>query len=259
MRGDGITPMSTRIYNKQVTPAQRARMERNRLEALARRATVVASRRSTYGFTPGLTRTSLAYTRSVPGSGEIKFNDSTIGQQTITTAGLNTAFTGAVNGVSMVLIPNGTTDNTRIGNKINLRHIRLRGTLQIPSNVVAGDRARLILYKDMQTNGAAAAVTDILATANVNSYINMDNTERFKIIKDKIIDLNPGNGTALAGSGSLLYLKSFKMNHKANCRIDYSSTTGAITELRTANYALLIISEVGLATIQGALRVTFIE
>lgn len=210
-------------------------------------------------FVPGMTRTTMKYVRSTPGSGEVKFNDSAIDAQTITTAGLNVSFNGVVDGVSVLLIPQGTTDNTRIGNKIVLQNIRLRGTLRIPANDVSGDRVRMILYRDMQTNGAAAAVTDLLATAAIDSYYNMDNIGRFKIIKDKFIDLNPGSGTDLAGSGNLLYLKGFKMNHKAMCHINYSSTTGAITELRTDNYALLVISEIGLATIQGALRVTFKE
>lgn len=208
-------------------------------------------------------RAALYETRRIPrpiSAPETKFNDSTFSQAFATT-GANLSFTGAVNGVSLCLIPQGTTDNTRIGNKILLKNIRIKGSLSVVSNNQTGDRVRVILYKDMQTNGAAAAVTDLLETATVDSFLRMDNVERFKVIKDKYVDLNPPNGTALATSGCLAYVKSFKMNHKANCRIDYSAAAGAITELRTANYAVLMIANVGagVSNFAGAARVTFTD
>jgi len=204
---------------------------------------------------PGYTRTGGAYRRALPSAGETKFNDSTF-NQTTATGGANISFVGAVTGVSLCLVPQATTDITRIGNKMFLKNIRIKGRVTLPT-ATTFDQVRIILYKDMQTNGAAAGVTDLLASADENSFLNMNNTGRFKVIKDKIIDLNPVIG--VSSTSNTPYVRQFKMNHKANCRIDYSSNTGAITELRSNNYAVLVISTNGLATITGIARITFTD
>jgi len=252
---DPMQPKPSRFYKPTptYTMAQLQRKEANRQAALRRRAELLALRRR-----DGMTRTTLAYMRSRPGSGETKFNDSTFNQGT-TNAQVLLTLTGAVNGTSFCLIPQGTTQNTRIGNKITLKNIRIKGHMVLATNNLTGDRVRVVLFKDKQANGAAAGATDLFETSTLNSFQNMDNTERFEVVKERWYDMNPGTGTGTAGANSLAYYKGFKINHKANCRIDYSSTAGAITELKSVNYGLFICSDAGAVTFDGNVRVTFTE
>jgi len=250
----GLPPLAAQFYKSRamLSEAQRARIEANRKAAEARKIQLYAARRA---MIPGITRTSMAYRRSLPGSLETKWNDSTFSQTTSATGAL-VSFTGAVNGTSLCLIPQGTTDNTRIGQKINLKRIRIKFNAILTANTVTGERIRIILWKDKQANGAAPAVTDILTNADIDSFINMDNTERFEIIKDRTFIIQPQSGTA--GSACLATPFMWRFNHKANTRIDYSSTAGAITELRSVNYGLLLLGDTA-STVSGRARVTFCD
>lgn len=253
---------SAMVYKREYKPSgyKAMTLAQRRNIASAARAGLFGGPRSvlpptkTIVVTPGYTRTGGRFARAKPGMNETKFNDSTFAQTSATAGGLLT-FTGAVTGTNLCLIPQGTTDITRIGNRTMLKQIRIKGHLAVPTTAVSGDRIRVMLIQDHQTNGAAATVTDVLQVADENSFLNMDNTTRFRVIKDKVYDLNPQVG--IPGTSTLPYFKSFKMSHKANCRIDWSSTTGAITELRSESYFVLVISQAGTSTITGQARVYF--
>jgi len=96
---------------------------------------------------------------------------------------------GAITGASTLLngIPQGTDAVTRIGRKFRMKYISFRGntaaaltTAGFPSSF------RLILVLDKQINGAASLPTGA-AVLNVDRQTglpNMDNRERFKILKE---------------------------------------------------------------------------
>ena len=68
----------------------------------------------------------------------------------------------------------------------------------------------------------------------------MDNVDRFVILKDKTYTLNPP--TQNAALGSCQTLREIKMNKKCNIPLEFSSTTGAITEIRSNNILCLFIN-----------------
>lgn len=192
---------------------------------------------------PGYTRTVGAYRRAAPWSVEKKFFETSI---------VNTAdVSGGVVLNSLCLIPQGTTDQTRIGNKITIKNINLRGYASnddVAGAAYGGGHIRIILYIDKQANGATAGVTDILKTTNgIASFRNMDQVDRFVILKDKVVKVPILSTNALhTGTDN----KIWKMNIKCNIVVHYSSTVGAITELRSNNIGLLYIADK--ATINAA-------
>lgn len=201
---------------------------------------------------PGYTRTVGAYARSVPGAVEKKYFDSNIANSGDLSAGV--VFN------SCCLVPQGTTDVTRVGNKIMIKNINLKGTLtlddqgtgSIPNGII-----RIIVFIDKQANGATAAVTDILKTATFASFRNMDQVDRFTILKDKVYTIRCQSSNALHTGASAIY---FAMSKKCNIPIHYSSTTGAITEIKSNNVGLLYIADgtqVNVAS--GASRVKFTD
>lgn len=179
--------------------------------------------------------------RSHPGSFEKKYFDTVFAAASIPSAG---AFS-----VSWNLIPQGTTKNTRIGNKCTAVNINAHGQLTLLTQAAAsvvGDKVRWIILVDKQANGATVgAVGDVIqtmpgASTDINSFRNMDNVDRFVILKDKTYVLN--QATQSGSLGSNVTTRELKFNKKCQIPLEFSSTTGAITEIRSNNILCMLIS-----------------
>lgn len=87
----------------------------------------------------------------------------------------------------------GTDYTQRIGRKIQNNSVYIRGYVlteaanfnPIVASNCGAQEVRMILFCDMQPNGAAPAVTDLLNTATPQSQLNLNNRDRFKIYCDK--------------------------------------------------------------------------
>lgn len=206
---------------------------------------------------PGFTRVGGPYKRALLGRAqtlggtiEKKYLDSVFTATTATTAGYMIAAT-------LLTIPQGTTEVTRVGGKINITNVNIRGVLEGPVGLAnVPDQVRVILFWDKQCNGAQPVVTDLLKTANYLSYLNMDNVERFQIIKDKLymVDVVGWDGT-----NALYKQLPLKVNYKCNVPIHYSSTTGAVAEIKSNNLGILFISQLGKASFAFNCRVKFTD
>lgn len=245
---------------------------------MARHATAASMNRTQLRaldkYTAGIYQRQGAYRRSIPYGGDTKYADMGIGMLGTATAtggvagtivtfyNMSSAFGPGGAGApaaTLLGIPQGTTKNTRIGNKIFVKRIRAHLSIILPT-VTSGEILRVILYKDKQANGAAATVTNIMENAavqNWESFQAMDYVDRITIIKDRIINLNPTIGVSSTSNTPMtLYMK---FTHKANCEVHYSSTTGALTEVQSDNYGIMLVGLNGTATVAGTLRVTFID
>lgn len=140
---------------------------------------------------------------------------------------------------SITLLANpqlGSDFNNRIGRKIMLKSVYIRGYVVSEASAngpaVAFNNAqqcRFILFCDMQPNGAAPAVTDLLNTANPASHLNLNNRDRFKIYSDKEFVLDPYFlvTTATQASAAMTnQVKTFKKFKKLNLEVIYNSTNG---------------------------------
>lgn len=123
---------------------------------------------------------------------EIKFFDlPTIGPTAISS-------TGTVNAQPINNLAQGTTGSTRIGLSISLKslayHIDYRlGATPVPCSI------RTIFVWDKQPNGAAPAITDVLAGTPPTfvSFLNISNKDRFTVLRNDVISLSPqGDQTA---------------------------------------------------------------
>lgn len=201
--------------------------------------------------TPGYTRTAGAYRRSQPQAAEKKYWD-----VQVTNVGDMTS--GSVLN-SLNLIPQGTTDQKRIGNKITIRNINIRGQFSLDDQGTGAFTScimRVILFVDKQCNGATATVADILTTADINSFRNMDQVERFVILKDKNYTLPVTAANVLHTSDST---RTWNISKKCNYDVHFSSTTGAITEIRSNNVGLLYITSNTIVNAEGIARIKFTD
>ncbi len=147
------------------------------------------------------------------------------------------------------IIPNiaqGTTESTRIGRRITITQINgVMHLTKLTTTTVSAtsDVIRCMIILDKQTNGAAPATTDVLETASFYSFNNLANKGRFRTLYDKRIALNcqaaAWNGATEDYSEQSKLFKYFK---RCSIPIEYDGTTGAITERKSNNIYVLIIS-----------------
>ncbi len=202
---------------------------------------------------PGFTRRAGFFGRFAGPGGELKFHDLDIDDATIAT-------NGTISQASCNIIVQGTSESQRIGRKCTLRSINWRFNIRLPEGTAVtttSDTIRVIVYLDKQTNGAAAAVTDILESDDFQSFNNLSNKSRFRTLMDRTYDLN----TDLSGDGTTVDSPRLNMNDsffkKINTPIEYDSTTGAITEQRSNNIGVLLLSKNGLCTFVSKMRIRF--
>jgi len=84
---------------------------------------------------------------------------------------------------------NGPELYQRVGRRIYMKSVHIRGTV-LAAATTTQDYGRIIVFYDSQPNGAAPTLAALLADSNaghataVTSEINLDNRERFKILRD---------------------------------------------------------------------------
>jgi len=204
---------------------------------------------------PGVTRTSGFYGRYLNSQKpEDKFFDTAL-SFTVDTTGEVPA-TG-----QLTLIPQGVTESTRVGRKCTIKSIQIRGIVTYAPGASAQAAAVNYIYivQDTQCNGAAAAVTDVLTSATMSSgLINMANSQRFRILKRLVMSFNPPAGATTAYNSAI---KPFEYFKRCNIPVEFSSTTGAITEIRSNNIFLLAgaagTNADDLCTVSGVARLKF--
>lgn len=209
-------------------------------------------------FQAGADRVGGFYGRFAGPNAEMKFHD----VQTI----LNPTTTGGTITNSVNLITQGTGESERIGRKCVLKHISWKYRISLPSvNAIApanGDTVRIIVYCDKQANGAAAGVTDILDSAGEQSFYNLANQNRFRILMDRVQNIDYTtmtfhSGAALFNQANVQASRSF--NKVLNIPIEFSGVGGNMNEIRSNNVGFLIISNNGLAQVNAEMRIRFTD
>jgi len=217
--------------------------------ALRKAATVIRARAS--GLS-GLPRTGGFYgnykqfARGGPNSGrELKFIDTEIVGQPIVAAGTITL----LNGVSQ-----GTDFTQRIGRKTIIKSVLWNCGIR-PAGLTGpeGDFARLLVVYDTQTNsGSAPSATDILAVSDPFSPMNLNNRDRFHVLMDKKVAMQPvqyTTGALTTGAPRNIYVSKYKKCHK---EIIYSGTGGTVGSIQTGAIWLLVVSQTSNLTVHDS-------
>ncbi len=197
------------------------------------------SRNGNGDFKKGYDRTGGFYGRYSGKGSENKFFDTTL------------AFTFDATGEvpatgQLTLIPQGVTESSRVGRKCTIKSVQLRAMVALSpaAAAVSAGVAYLFLVLDTQANGAAAAATGnggVMTSATFSeSMLNLSESGRFRIMKKWVWDFNPGAGATTALNAAVKHLEYYK---KCNIPLEFSSTTGAITEIRSNNIFLLAGSD----------------
>ena len=151
-------------------------------------------------------------------------------------------------------IPRGDEISERIGRQVTLKSIEMRLRSKVTAGTGVDQEHRIIVVYDRQTNAAACSVADVLASSNVLYPRNLENRRRFRILFDRIVQLN-----ASAESGSHKIIKWYRrLNHPVTFN---AGDAGTVADITTGSlYCLVIGSEAAGATagtVSGRVRVRF--
>lgn len=184
---------------------------------------------------------------------ELKWHDTLINKTDIDTLGL----TPSLNQVSTVVgIAQGVTETERIGRKITVTHLSLRGAFVVPASLSSyaadsvalpgwgAERVRMIVYIDKQNNSAGSGTAangpsldsilefesgaGAVQPPTVNAFRNLEQMTRYTVLKDVTLTLNSA-GEVHAGSTSdaktVAYQRQFSYNFKLRTPILFKDGT----------------------------------
>lgn len=185
-------------------------------------------------------------------AGELKFFDTATSFLTDLTA--EVPATG-----QLCLIPQNVTESGRIGRKCVVTSITGRWDLVYAPAAAAQAAIGYCIYvvQDKQCNGAAATFADVFTgTLATQGLHNLANSQRFVILKKIQGTFSSPAGATTAYNNMIRHVEFFK---KCNIPLEFSSTAGAITELRSNNIFLLAGSSVqdDLISVTGNVRIRF--
>lgn len=173
------------------------------------------------------------------------------------------------------VVEQGAGSWNRVGRKVTCRSYRLKGLIRL--NYTQTDAAenmysrklRMVIVHDKQPSNNLPNKSEIFANKNLkgqeqsyfDSNLSYDNTGRFRILKDKVIDINPQANSSNATTNHIIsFHKSIDVYTKMNIETTYSNTTNlsTIANISTgAIYCVLLTdkSTVGSTAIKGNMEV----
>lgn len=100
--------------------------------------------------------------------------------------------TGSI--VTLNGIARGDSISERIGRKVQMRSVHIRGHMQSTTTTGTAQMGRVLLVYDRQTNGAVPGITDVLDAIGSTSHRNLSTTMRFRVLMDRLYPLPDQTG-----------------------------------------------------------------
>lgn len=176
------------------------------------------------------------------GKPEKKFIDTSMTTDATTTASIT-----LLNGCQL-----GTSASTRVGRKICIKSIFMRGSLQKenPADGI-GQTVRMMIVWDKQPNGAViSSITDLLVSASTDALNNLSNRDRFIVLMDKVRDINPSAGS-YTGAAASFATQRVSLKKYLNVKLDTiynDGNAGTIADIATGALYLIVIGSVAAGT-----------
>ncbi len=146
-----------------------------------------------------------------------------------------TALTGSWQLVLLNGITTGTSSVTRNGQSIKMLRMEFRYNLAINILSTNPQTARVVVFKDRQSNASAPTATDVFPASSVSSRV-VGYLDRFQILYDETITLSP-NGQEIQVASTILGLN---VHEKFN-----AGTAGTIADITENSLYLMFYSDNG--------------
>jgi len=217
-------------------------------------------------FRPGIDRTGGAYGRTIAANRPsyrpnvmAKNYDQTVSLTLNSFLHVPTGTTASLDGGFLVGITQGTTDIQRIGRRIIVQTLEINGQVTFGGGTFSSDIVHIFVILDTQANGAFPAIADIFTTTAAGLQLrNLDNSQRFKTLKHYVVNVASPAYEGTAGNYAARIVNFHKFL-KLNIPVEYSSTAGAIAEMKSNNCFLVMGAPNANTTMTLVTRVRFID
>lgn len=150
----------------------------------------------------------------------------------------------------------GAGAGQHIGRKTAMNSLLIRYDAHLAPTTTQGCQIRLLVVYDKQTNKALPAITDVLASDNFNSPMNLDNSDRFIILADKLTDpISVNNNYNVADT---IYKKM-----SLDTMWDTGNNAGDVTDIKSGSVVAFIAQSggagVAAAQVDSITRIRYID
>lgn len=161
------------------------------------------------------------------------------------------------------LIPQGVTQSQRVGRMAYIHSLYVKASMTFDPAAAADASGATYLYLvlDTQANGAAATVANVFTVTGLSrAVVNLNNSKRFRILKKWVHIWNPPAGATTAYNTQTKLINTF-IRFKKPIALDFDSTTGAITEIRSNNLFFIAGAQGidDLCTFAGTVRLRYTD
>lgn len=139
------------------------------------------------------------------------------------------------------VINEGTSVSQRIGRKVCIKSVQIRGSLWMNNGSPIAAGARLMLVWDKQANGVLATVPEIIgAVGDPYAFMNLDNRERFVVLMDKQYTFFAAGTSGVAPV--VANIKKYKNLPPTSYTI-YDGTGAGIADISTGALLMVLVSD----------------
>lgn len=152
-------------------------------------------------------------------------------------------------------IAQGTTVNTRIGKQARYKSFQIRGSVFSGTTTTSSQGAWMLVY-DKRPTGSLPAITDILVSVSEDSFLNDNNSGRFRILRRKSYTCI-GKSTADTNSNPTIV---HNIDEYIKCKkpITFKALgTGAIADIEMGAVYLVTVGNTanGTASVQSSITI----
>lgn len=145
-------------------------------------------------------------------------------------------------------IAQGVSESQRIGRQCYIHSIHVKGHFHCADTSGTHERLRVVLVWDKQCNGALPSWGDVFEATNIDTFRNIQNVHRFKVLIDRTYTINkvPVNPYDSNTTYYQIPAKTIMYNYRfprPGLRMDFSSSTGATSEKVTNNVIGFLMAE----------------
>jgi len=151
-------------------------------------------------------------------------------------------------------VATGTDYTNRIGRRILLKSVQLRGYCQ-PKDTTAGPQTcRVMIVYDRAPNGVIATLADIFTVpTSGQSMLNLTNRDRFRVISDTQFAMGQISTTATQTFATGTLFKNMNIYRRLNHLVTFGGTAATIGSIETGALYLVTIGDNTAASTNGAL------
>lgn len=144
-------------------------------------------------------------------------------------------------------IAQGSSDQQRVGKRVALKSLQIRGTVEGNSGCLAAHGALLIIY-DKRPTGTLPGVTDILESMSSDAFMEASNSSRFEVVRRLDFDVQGKPTAGASTSDDAYHVVNEYVNLRSRPTVYKEAGTGAIADHAEGSLIAVFVGNTSHAT-----------